>query len=108
MTNVPHYSPREAYAAYMLGSVLVDVRDRDAVARKSVDVGRLVVAPFDELDQHLDELPSDRTVVLVSRLGNTGLEAAKRLLEKGYDNIAIVEGGLSAWEEEGLPVRESA
>ena len=98
-------SPREAYAAYMLGSVLVDVREHDDVNDKSVDVKRLVNLPFSELDKRLSELPANRGVVLLSRRGQTSAKAASLLLERGFQNVATLQGGLSAWEQEGLPVR---
>jgi rhodanese-related sulfurtransferase len=36
------------------------------------------------------------------------LEVANRLLLRGYKNVRILEGGLSAWETGGFPVEENA
>ncbi|MBX2891927.1 MAG: rhodanese-like domain-containing protein [Saprospiraceae bacterium] len=105
MTNLKSYSPREAYAAYMLGSVLVDVRDGMSTKKKDVDVKQIVRLPFSELDQRFGELPPDRPVVIVSGKGSRGMEAAKFLLSHGYHDVAILEGGMVAWEQEGFPVR---
>jgi rhodanese-related sulfurtransferase len=105
MKTLKNFSPREAYAAYVLGSVLVDVRDDKPTDAKTADVKRMVTLPFSELDQRFGELPANRPVVLLSRIGIKGKQAAKFLLEKGYQDVATVDGGLTAWEEEGLPVR---
>ena len=102
---VKNFTPREAYAAYILGGVLVDVRDNAGPDTKTLDVNRMLKMPFSELDQRYGELPSNKPVILMSRVGNKGKEAAKFLLQHGYNDVAILDGGLDAWVEEGLPVR---
>ena len=105
MGTFKHLSPREAWAAYIKGSgILVDVRERDE-ATTSVDVKQLYKVPFSELEQRLSELPNNRTVVFLSRVGNKGSDAARLLLKKGFSDVAVMEGGLTAWESEGLPVK---
>jgi rhodanese-related sulfurtransferase len=96
MKTLKNFSPREAYAAYVLGSVLVDVRDDKPADAKTADVKRMVTLPFSELDQRFGELPANRPVVLLSRIGIKGKQAAKFLLEKGYQDVATVDGGLTS------------
>lgn len=105
MNNISRISPREAYAAYIMGSVLVDVRDAKEVAAKSAEVNHLVSLPFAELDRRYTELPVNRPVVVISAAGIKSREAAKFLAEKGYTSVSSLDGGLEAWEEEGLPIR---
>lgn len=105
MTAFKSFSPREAYAAYILGSVLVDVRDKKGANAKDADVKQIVRLPFNELNQRYGELPTNRPVVIVSGIGNKGKEAAKFLVNHGYQDVAILEGGMAAWESEGLPIR---
>jgi len=105
MATLKNFSPREAYAAYMRGSILVDVRDSKSIKVKNPDVNQMVKLPFSELYQRFGELPANRPVVLVSGIGNKGKEAAKFLLAQGYEDVAIMTGGMRAWEYEGLPVR---
>lgn len=107
MMELKRFSPREAYAAYMLGGVMVDVREPEAVAAKTVDINHLVTLPMSELNNRFGELPHNRPLVLVSRVGNASNTAAKFLLENGYPDVAIVDGGITAWEDEGLPVRHN-
>jgi rhodanese-related sulfurtransferase len=102
---VKNFTPREAYAAYILGSVLVDVRDNAGPDSKTLGVNRILKLPFNELDKRYGELPANRPVILMSRVGNKGKEAATFLLQHGYNDVAILDGGLDAWVEEGLPVK---
>lgn len=103
-----HYdiiSPREAYAAYMLGSILVDVRTAKETEQKAINLKLLKQIPFEELEQRVSELPANRKVVFFSRVGVKGQEAAKILSRYGFEDVAMVDGGITAWEEDGLPVR---
>ncbi len=108
MIKLERISAREAYAAYVRGHVLVDVREPDAVAAKAADINHLVTMPLSELDQRYAELPNNRPIVLVSRVGNSSNSAAQFLMEHGYSDVAIVDGGLAEWENEGLPIRHLA
>jgi rhodanese-related sulfurtransferase len=99
------FTPREAYAAYMMGSLFVDVRDNLRPETKQIDVNRIIKLPFSELKQRYQELPANRPVVLLSRVGNKGIEAARFLAQQGYQDVAILDGGLDAWVVEGLPVK---
>jgi len=105
MNSFESLSPREAYAAYMMGSILVDVQENPEFETKSIDVKKLVKLPFSQLNQRFNELPQHRQVVFLSRVGVKSKRAAKFLMENGYQNVATLDGGLAAWEEEGLPVR---
>lgn len=105
MNAFKSYSPREAYAAYIMGSVLVDVRDKRNLNARDADVKQIVRLPFSEFDKRFNELPANRPVVIVSGIGNKGKEAAKFLINQGYQDVALLDGGMAAWEQEGLPVR---
>lgn len=104
MLQLKHVSPREAYAAYMLGSVLVDVREPEE-ARHQPDLRQLRSIPVSELNVRYTELPSDRPVVLLSKVGNKSADAARFLLKHGFGDVSVVDGGLRAWAEEGMPVK---
>jgi len=105
MKHIQELSPRETYAAYMMDTVIVDVREPQDVANKSIDVKRFINLPYSELDKRFNELPENRQVVFLSRIGIKGKEAARFMVDHGYENVATIEGGLTAWEEDGLPVR---
>jgi len=107
MEKLRRISPREAYAAYVRGHLLVDVREPADGAQKTIDINHLITMPISELNHRFSELPTNRPIVLVSRVGSSSNEAARFLLDQGYSDVAIVDGGLREWEKEGLPIRQA-
>lgn len=58
--------------------------------------------PFNEIADHLDELPGkDAPVVLYCRSGSMSTTAAKTLVSWGYTKVLEVDGGMRAWETAG-------
>jgi rhodanese-related sulfurtransferase len=82
--------------------VLVDVREDDEWADGHIE-GALHV-PLGELAARLDELPDDKTVVTMCRSGRRSMQALGVLSEGGYDTLHHLDGGILAWQREGLPV----
>jgi rhodanese-related sulfurtransferase len=62
--------------------------------------------PFDQITQHLDELPADKNapVVLYCRSGRMSAEAAEVLAGMGYARVYNLVGGFNAWAAAGLPL----
>jgi rhodanese-related sulfurtransferase len=61
---------------------------------------------FDEIADHLDELPSERDskIVLYCRSGSMSATAATTLVGLGYTNVWNLDGGMIAWEDTGYPL----
>ena len=61
---------------------------------------------FDEIADHLDQLPENRDekIVLYCRSGRMSAEAGEVLASLGYTNVFILEGGFIAWEAAGHPL----
>ena len=63
---------------------------------------------FDEIADHLDQLPQVRgsKIVLYCRSGRMSEEAATTLAALGYTNLSHLEGGFRAWEAAGYEIEK--
>lgn len=70
--------------------------------------GTDVSIAFNEIADHLDELPDDKgePVVLYCRSGPMSERAATTLAGLGYTRVYSLEGGFNAWAAAGLPMVE--
>lgn len=59
---------------------------------------------YDEIEQHLDQLPADKDAKLMIYCLTSGMAkvAVNSLLGLGYTNLWMLEGGTTAWEQAGL------
>ena len=59
--------------------------------------------PFDEIADHLDELPQDKDakIVLYCRSGRMSEVAAAELAHRGYGRVSHLSGGMVDWEASG-------
>ena len=62
--------------------------------------------PFNEIEAHLGELPSDPSakLVLYCRTGGMSAIAARALVKLGYTNVWNLDGGMVGWTEAGYPL----
>jgi len=87
------------------GALLVDVRERDEIDGLAFDVADLVVMPMSEFERRCAELPRDRDLVMVCRVGERSLKATYFLMYQGYTRVANMEGGIVKWARKGFPVK---
>jgi len=68
--------------------------------------GTDVSIPFNEIQNHLGELPADKNapVVLYCRSGPMSVRAATTLAGLGYTRVYSLNGGFNAWSAAGLPM----
>src|SRR5262245_44023069 len=82
--------------------LLVDVRD--AREREQKRVTGSVHMPLNTLTQRLQELPTDRPLLLHCAGGYRSSIAASVLQAHGFRQVSEIAGGITAWEAAGLPV----
>jgi sulfur-carrier protein adenylyltransferase/sulfurtransferase len=87
--------------------VLVDTREPHEYEEAHLEGARLV--PPGVLQDEIGSVVPDRSqrVLLYCRVGNRSARAVEQMVELGYENVAHVEGGILAWQEQGLPVVEA-
>lgn len=85
---------------------LVDVREAPEFAAGRLAGARLI--PLGELERRAAEFDRSRPLVLICRSGKRSGQAREKLERLGFNNLACLTGGLTAWEAAGLPVEKDA
>jgi len=81
----------------------IDCREEaDADGYVQRNPGRWHNIPQGELRQRIDEVPRDKTVVLVCNTGARSYEAQVILDEKGFGDVVNVQGGMAAIRKYGI------
>lgn len=85
---------------------MIDVREPDEY--DSVRIPGTYLLPLSELtERYREELDTSGTLVVHCRSGARSARVVQFLLQQGYDAVNV-DGGILAWEEEGLPVERGA
>lgn len=84
---------------------LVDVRSPGEFAAGHVPGAANI--PLEEIERRLDDLNTNRTLVLICKGGKRAGMAADFLKDK-RGNLAVLQGGTDAWAKAGLPLVVSA
>jgi molybdopterin/thiamine biosynthesis adenylyltransferase/rhodanese-related sulfurtransferase len=92
-----------AQAEIAAGTKLIDVREQNEWDESHLEAA--VHIPQGELIERVDEVAADASerVLLYCRTDNRSARMADLLEGMGYDNVAVVRGGIVAWDEAGLP-----
>jgi glyoxylase-like metal-dependent hydrolase (beta-lactamase superfamily II)/rhodanese-related sulfurtransferase len=83
-------------------AVVLDVREPEEFAR--AHVAGAVNIPQADLATRLDEIPRDRPILTICQSGMRSVRSAQFLRQQGYQNVASVVGGTTAWRAAGRPV----
>ena len=83
---------------------LVDVRPKSEFEMGAI--AGSVNIPFDELENRNDELlkEKDNPIVLICKMGRNAALAGEKMRSYGYKDIHVLQGGISTWQQEGLPL----
>lgn len=103
--TVRHISPAEAFAMMSRGAMLVDIREADEHARE-----RIPGARHHALSSIERRPPAvDGAVIFHCRSGNrTSVNAARLAAAVPGAKVHVLEGGLEAWRDAGLPTQKDS
>lgn len=96
-----------AHEAVMLfnhqDALVLDVRENSEFADGHIPKAKHI--PLGQLSKRLSELDKfkDKPIVAVCRTGSRSGHACGTLKKAGFANVSNLAGGISAWEQAGLP-----
>lgn len=81
---------------------IIDVREFPEFASERVARARLM--PLSNFEKHAADIDRSKPVYLMCRSGNRAKQAAEKLITKGFTDVHVVEGGMTAWASANLLV----
>ncbi len=79
---------------------VVDVREPREY--RQAHIAEAVSVPLSDILKHEYSLPPDQTIILACQSGRRSRRAATVLRQDGYTDLAVLDGGMTAWEAAGL------
>ncbi len=103
--DVPEITPTELKARLDAGDVpvLVDVREHFEKRIADLPPNGQIHVPTGEFLHRIGDLDRDREIVVYCRTGSRSTWAARLLLERGFDQVLNLRGGVMAWRAEVDP-----
>ncbi len=84
--------------------VILDVRTPEEFAEGHLEGAMMIDFYADDFGAQLDELDPSVPYLLYCRSGNRSGQAAAMMADRGFVDVADVDGGIAAWTGAGLPV----
>ena len=85
---------------------VIDVREFSEYEAERVSGASLM--PLSQFAQHAGAVDAERTVYVLCRSGNRATQAAQQLVQRGHQDVRVVEGGVQAWAAAGFPLERGA
>ena len=110
--NVRSISPEQLHTIWQEGEKinLIDVRTSAEYSAGHIAGAKLF--PLDELssktlaaDKQYAGAGHEQPLYLTCQAGLRAKQAAERLMDAGYHNLRLIEGGTEAWQKAGLPIK---
>lgn len=83
--------------------VLIDVREEGEYVGELGHVPGTKLIVMGSVPQRLQEIPKDKTVVLICRSGGRSGQVSGYLKQNGYENVFNMKGGMLMWNQLMLP-----
>lgn len=81
---------------------VIDVREFSEF--HSERIADALLMPLSNFEKHAAEIDKTKPVYLMCRSGSRAKQAAEKLVNKGFTDIHVIEGGMTAWSGAKLPL----
>lgn len=101
--DVPTVTPHEAAELFTSKkAIIVDVREQDEWDEQHIE-GAIFI-PLDQVESRIGELAQykDSQIIMQCRSGRRSNIAGSKLIKAGFSKVVNLEGGILAWDEQGL------
>lgn len=83
---------------------IIDVREQDEYDQWHIP--GVTLMPMSTFEQNMDQLPTDKEIIVTCNSGNRSGQVTDFLLQNGYTNVHNMEGGIVEWDKAGFEVNQ--
>lgn len=94
-TILPEQIPKEDWSKFLV----IDARDKDQYAKAHIEGATNI--EWRRVLAERASIPKDRQVLLYCNTGSLSAQAGFALRVAGYENVRILQGGMSEWKAKG-------
>lgn len=102
--GIHNLTSKEAFALCEKGALLLDIREEYMNLYKRFGVKNEIQIPKSHLEQELENLPKDKTIVVADASGIFSKEACLLLIKNGFEKVENLAAGIVEWEQDGMPL----
>ena len=103
--EIQEINPNDVLNAVANGTVFVDVREPFEIDEVSYDIPDHLQIPLGDIQNRMNEIPKNVSVVIGCRSGARSMNACKFLAMQGYTDVKNLQGGIMGWIENGCPTK---
>lgn len=102
--GIHHISPVDTLEVIKRGeAIMLDVREPEETALERVELPDVLYHPLSVILDRLKHLPTDKLIVAACPGGVRSAKVINLLLKQGFKHAANLDGGLTNWQQMGLP-----
>jgi glyoxylase-like metal-dependent hydrolase (beta-lactamase superfamily II)/rhodanese-related sulfurtransferase len=101
-------SPKDAFQKLSEpNAVVLDVRTTQELDQMSVKTDNVKHIPLQALASSIDSISPQNSYYVLCGTGLRATMAAMSLMQNGFADVAVIKGGINAWEKAKLPVNKT-
>jgi rhodanese-related sulfurtransferase len=106
--EIPRVAVDELQSELKSGKAPMIIDLRDPREYQNYHLAGAVNIPLDEVEKRIGEIPASSNVVLACHAGQQSLLGGRLLNKLGRKWIKMLDGGILAWRDRGLPVESKS
>ena len=110
--KVRSISPQRLNTIWLEGEKINLIDVRTSAEYRAGHIAGAKLLPLDEFssktlaaDEQYAGAGHEQPLYLTCQAGQRSQQAAERLMDAGYQNLRLIEGGTEAWQKAGLPIK---
>lgn len=86
-------------------AILIDIRKAESYKAGHIPQARNI--PAEDLISKTEKIAKDKPIIVVCDTGRNAQRSVADLRKQGFTDVSVLEGGLVAWAQAGLPTKKS-